>query len=290
MNSFFRLIRLPNILIIVFTQVLSGICLYPLGLALLQDLHFWIIILSTAFTAAAGYIINDYLDVNIDEINKPDKVVIGTSIKRKHAILIHISISVIAVLGMAIVSYKLAVLVLVIGLLLIKYSSTFKKQVLVGNIFVSLFCSMTIFILYLWNSNILLNHVIAYSVFAFITTLNREIIKDTEDIKGDRMQHCKTFPVVYGINKTKNLLYILNSVILTASIIYFYQLFERHDYYYNKMDYIAFVYALIFIIAPMFYMIFKLILARKVDEFGYLSKLNKLIMLSGILSLLFLIL
>ncbi len=290
MMSFIRLIRLPNIIIIVFTQVLAGICLHPMALGLLKDSHFWIIILSTVMTASAGYIINDYLDVNIDEINKPDKVIIGTSIKRKHAILIHITISVIAVLLMAIVSYKLAVLVLVIGLLLIKYSSTFKKQILIGNIFVSLFCSMTIFILYLWNSTIHFNHVVAYSVFAFITTLNREIIKDTEDIKGDRMQQCQTFPVVYGINKTKNLLYILNAVILTASIIYFYQLFERHDYYYKHMDYAAFAYALIFIIAPMFYMIFKLIVARKVTEFGYLSKLNKLIMLSGILSILFLIL
>lgn len=288
MISFIRLIRLPNILIIAFTQVLAGICLYPLGIEILKDLHFWIIILSTLLTAAAGYIINDYLDVNIDEINKPDKVIIGTSIKRKHAILIHIALSVIAVLSMAVVSYKLAILVLAIGLLLIKYSSTFKKQVLIGNIFVSLFCSMTIFILYIWNSNIHFNHVIAYSVFAFITTLNREIIKDTEDIKGDRMQQCKTFPVVYGINKTKNLLYILNAVILTASIIYFYQLFEMHHYQNNHMNYFAFIYALVFIIAPMFYMIFKLIVARKLDEFGYLSKLNKLIMLSGILSLIFL--
>jgi 4-hydroxybenzoate polyprenyltransferase len=151
--AFFRLIRWPNLVFIALTQYLFYTCIVnpvtwkdTVNWPAISTKYFWLLSFSSVLVAAGGYIINDYFDLNIDRINKPDKLVIGKIISRRWAMLWHVVISLAGILiglyvGIKIFHSKkwligLADLVCVI--LLIFYSTTFKKKLLIGNIIISL--------------------------------------------------------------------------------------------------------------------------------------------------------
>ena len=102
-TAFFRLIRWPNLVFIAITQLLFMYCVLQPLLALagkkpsLNPLHFSLLVISSVLIAAAGYIINDYFDLNIDRINKPDKLIVQKIIKRRSAIAWHLVLSFIGV-------------------------------------------------------------------------------------------------------------------------------------------------------------------------------------------------
>ena len=114
--AFFRLIRWPNLLFIVLTQTLFRYFILPFvylnensGLAgiRLSEKLFYLLVLSSVCIAAAGYIINDYFDENIDQVNKSSKVIVGKFIKRRSAILLHAILSVIGLSLSIYIGYKL---------------------------------------------------------------------------------------------------------------------------------------------------------------------------------------
>ncbi|MDQ3681644.1 MAG: UbiA family prenyltransferase, partial [Bacteroidota bacterium] len=94
-TGFFQLIRWHNVVFIILTQLLFYFCIYQSIYFTNESLHqlIWVIIASV-FIASAGYIINDYFDLNIDQINKPDKNVINKVISRRWAIVLHLVFSV----------------------------------------------------------------------------------------------------------------------------------------------------------------------------------------------------
>ena len=149
MLAFSRLIRLPNLLIIVLTQYLVRYCvLLPfMEISGLKErfshLDFALLVLSTVLIAAAGYVINDYFDTRTDRINRPERVVIDKGIKRRVAMALHILFNFIGIglgfyLGYKAGVYKLGLIHAFSAGLLWFYSTDFKKQFLIGNIIVSL--------------------------------------------------------------------------------------------------------------------------------------------------------
>ena len=86
MLAFLKLIRLPNLLIIAFTQYMIRLCLIEPSLGIYSmylqtsDLEFFLLVLATVLVAAGGYVINDYFDVKIDHINKPEQLVIDNGV------------------------------------------------------------------------------------------------------------------------------------------------------------------------------------------------------------------
>lgn len=103
--NWLRLIRWNNLFIILLTQALVWFCvLLPLRRwtnerLLLDTTYFSLLCLSTILIAAAGYIINDYFDIKIDAINRPEKVILENKIHRRAAIIYH---SVLNIIGSAI--------------------------------------------------------------------------------------------------------------------------------------------------------------------------------------------
>lgn len=276
MSGFLRLIRVQNLLIVVLTQLLARLFLVgprEESLHLITDTGFWLLSFSTVCIAAAGYIINDYFDVKIDLINKPQRVIIGRYLKRRVAIGIHQGLNVIGCLiGLYLSKWVFLIDVVAVSLLWF-YSANFKRQPLIGNVVISLLSSLSLLVLaiyYRQNANM----VLMYALFSFGISLIREIIKDMQDIRGDARFGCRTIPIIWGLRRTKYLLYVLVSVFVVT-------LFLIAGSLHNSRLILIFLLLLI----PIAWLVYRLALADTRREFGYLSSLCKLIMLVGILSM-----
>ncbi len=273
--ALFRLTRFWNLAIIAFAQYFTAYFLFQQRLLVFTDFWLFLIVAATVMIAAAGYIINDYYDIKIDLINKPDRVVIGKTITRRYAIFFHTVISVTGVGMGLLINWKVGAVNFVSVFLLWLYSNNLKRQPLIGNLVVSLLTGLSIFLLsFLYEQYLPL--VMTYSFFAFFMTLIREIVKDMEDMKGDTTFGCRTLPIVWGIRKTKSFLY--------GTILVFSFLVLWLDYQQLKISWIYFI-PLLFV--PMSLLFYRLLKADTKKEFYQLSQLCKIIMLLGICSMIF---
>jgi 4-hydroxybenzoate polyprenyltransferase len=272
-ESLLKLTRFGNLIIIALAQYFTAGFL--IGMHTLNDVHLFLLSLSTILIAAGGYIINDYYDVKIDYINKPDRVVIGKSITRRYAILFHIALSVSGIVLGFYLSWKIAGVNLLSVFLLWLYSNSLKRLPFVGNLTVAFLTGLAVFIVDLFygkDSSL----VVIYALFAFFMTLVREVIKDMEDLKGDHSFGCKTLPIVWGIRKTKILIYII-LIVFGGVVIVLNQLYQA----------LPFKYHLIFLFVPLLWLFLRLIRADMKKDFTRLSMYCKVIMMLGILSMAF---
>ena len=275
--GFLRLIRVQNLLIVVLTQFMARLFLVRPDEGgrwqLLTDPTIWLLSLSTVCIAAAGYIINDYFDVKIDLINKPERVVIGRYLRRRVAMGVHQVFNVAGCLiGLYLSKWVFLVDVLSVSLLWF-YSAQFKRQPLIGNVIVSLLTALSLIVLavyYHQNTDMLL----IYALFSFGITLIREIIKDMQDIRGDARFGCRTLPIVWGLRRTKYLLYGLIGAFIMALFLIT-----------NSLHTIRLTVIFLLLLIPIAWLIYRLVLADTRRDFGYLSNLCKLIMLLGIISM-----
>jgi len=270
-ESFLRLTRAWNLMIIVFAQYFTA---YFLAQAdILHDIRLFLLSLSTVLIAAGGYVINDYYDVKIDYVNNPDRVVVGKTIHRRFAILLHVALSAMGIFVGLFVSWKLAVVNVFSVSVLWFYSNLLKRLPFIGNFTVASLTGASIAIIFfLYDTNTVM--ILIYALFSFFMTLVREIIKDMEDLKGDNTYGCKTLPIVWGIRKTKITLYLLILVfIITVATI---------NYLYVNLEVIYFV-MLLFV--PLALLAARLFRADTKKDYGWLSSFCKVIMLLGILSM-----
>jgi len=301
-KAFLKLIRLPNLLFIALTQVLFQFCIYyPLYREVipLNDLsRFTFLVLASQFIAAAGYIINDYFDINIDEINKPDKMVVDKVIHRRWAIAWHFILSftglLFTVLALPVLQkwYLILANIACVALLWF-YSTNFKKSLLIGNIVISLLTSWTILVVFFskvspGNAFELGNHAqpkffrlaFLYAGFAFICSLIREAIKDIEDIQGDERFGSHSMPIAWGVNASK--VYIAVWMIVLIIILLTLQIYILQFRWWELV-----AYGVLTIILPLVLIFRKLFKASTAADYHNLSSLIKLVMLAGILSMIF---
>ncbi|MFA9221751.1 MAG: UbiA family prenyltransferase, partial [Sediminibacterium sp.] len=171
----------------------------------LEWMQFLGMILTIVLITAGGNFINDYFDVRVDRINKPDAVYVETKVKRRVVILAHIVATTLGVLisffvGKSMHSYLPFIAAIGISIALGLYTPFFKKRVLSGNLLVSL-CIGVIPIWSVWPqlSNLHIAFWTAvFAGFAFTLNFSREIVKDIEDAEGDAAENYKTLPVVMG--------------------------------------------------------------------------------------------
>ncbi|QCR23686.1 geranylgeranylglycerol-phosphate geranylgeranyltransferase [Pontibacter sp. SGAir0037] len=278
MKEFLNLIRFPNLILIVLSQALAQACLLVPGIEFGKVLEpgFLGLTLSTVLVAAAGYIINDYYDIKIDAINKPERVVVGKTIRRRPAMFAHVILSFVGVAIGVLLYIPIGLINMGAALLLWGYSARFKKMLLIGNVVIALLSSSMLLVVAVY-AHVLNNITIGYAIFAGIISLIREIIKDTEDIKGDASFDCRTLPIVVGLHKTKLFLY---------PIIAIFQLFVFIVVFHERTNLLFDIYMLIAVLGPSIWMVVKLARADRKRDFTYLSNLGKVIMLTGILSML----
>jgi 4-hydroxybenzoate polyprenyltransferase len=311
LKYFLQIIRWPNLVFIVITQiafyylVMLPVYQYEYQYLRLTPFLLSLLIAASVCIAAAGNIINDYFDVNIDLINKPDKVIVGKVFSRRTAIVWHLSLSFIGVALSFYISYHmkqrlwwLGFTNLMVVLVLVLYSTSLKKKLLIGNIVISLLTAWVIVtILFsqfqlnyqvLWYDGKVMTEKysklfrigILYAGFAFLITLMREIVKDMEDFIGDQRNQCKTVPIVWGFTTGKIIVAITTVFLIVLLLI-------LQLYVLQFQWYLAIVYALVLIIGPL---VFSMkVLQASVGSLHYhtLSNLYKAIMFTGILSMIF---
>jgi 4-hydroxybenzoate polyprenyltransferase len=232
--DFIRLLRPINLVIIAATMyIMRWLVIYPLinNQAFSMDfqlshLDFFMSVMVMVCLAAAGNIINDYFDLKVDRINKPNRIIVGNTVKRRVAMASHHVINVLAVLLGICLAWRYDQLVLAVVPVFMAgslwyYSILFKKQLLIGNFVVALMVAIVplwagVFDLIALNEtygefmvngpqffSILWQWLLGFSLFAFLITLIREAQKDLEDIKGDSAGKFRTLPIEYGISMAR---------------------------------------------------------------------------------------
>lgn len=300
-----NLVRYKNLIIIVLMQ-----CLLRYGLLLpvlhhygvspeLSHVKFGLLVLATVLLAASGYVINNYFDVSIDRINRPDNVVVGRQIPRRTALLLHVILTITGVfigLFLAYITRKenYALMFIVIPGLLWYYSTTLKKQVLVGNLTIALLTALVPFVVvslefatlarvhgeailhseacstaWFWTTG--------FAFFAFISTITRELIKDMEDIEGDKETGCHTLPVEMGIDYSRTVVIILAIASVAALWIILLMVPRLYE------SYLTWGYFFFFLTVPYLLLAHKILKAQTRKQFHQASNLSKIIMLMGIL-------
>ena len=302
LSAFFTLIRWQNLVFIAVTQALFAYCIvmpvyHAVGQTpIVKGVTLASLIFASLLIAAAGYIINDYFDLNIDLINKPDKVIVGKIISRRRAIVFHLVLSATGVLIGFYLDLSTRILLLSVAnficvLLLFAYSISLKKKLLLGNILISLLTAWTVMVITWCETRNLLSplgasrikitrYTFLYAGFAFIISMIREVIKDIEDMEGDRRYGCTTMPVVWGVNASKIFISVW-LVVLIALLI------SLQFYVLQFKWWLSAAYSILFIIAPLINVFRSLLVAQTSADYHKLSSRTKWVMLTGILSMLF---
>ena len=221
LGAFFKLVRWPNLIITALMMCL----VYHNLVGMDSTIGFTLLVISMVLIQAGGYVINDIFDKDIDEINKPDKLIVGKIFTEKQCNFFYWALTIIG-LACALAATLMmngAKFITVFGCMILlacilySYSKTYKKSLVIGNLIVSLSVAFAVFVpwffvmMYLAKENLLIDNynvmmrislhlVMAYTVFAFLMTLIREIVKDMQDVKGDGYQHCRTIPIIWGMN------------------------------------------------------------------------------------------
>jgi 4-hydroxybenzoate polyprenyltransferase len=313
MKTFLKLIRWPNLLIVALTMILMRYAVIepviskisivlnggtggevPLALKF-PWYDFLILVIATLFITAGGYVINDYFDIKTDLINRGE-VIVGTKIPRRQAMKWHNILNIAGVAAGFYISWKagyfwMGILFLIVSGLLYFYSASYKRQFLIGNIVVAFLTAMVpmLVVFYEWpalyryytvNSvtppqlGLVFYWVGGFALFAFLTTLTREIIKDIEDFEGDIAYGRNTIPVVTGILTSKIISIIL--VLITIALLYI-------VWYFFLNDKITLIYISCTVVLPMLYVIYQLIISSDKRQLHSASRLMKIIQIAGVL-------
>lgn len=251
-----------------------------------EDLNYWLkmiyLIAPAVITAAAGYIINDIYDVNTDLINAPERVIIGTTVTKKQGFIAYFVLNAISLL----ISYQLNESYLIVNLCIITmlflYAQQLKGMPLIGNLIVAL-CSAAVvascILLISFNTQIGLLNYTGYIIFAFLISLIREIVKDIEDVEGDKTVGYKTYPVIFGNKGAKIICYIFAGIEILFCGIY-------SVLAWGVQMYIPAIIMGIITIA-LLYFIHLLSKAQVKNEFHFLSQYLKIMMFIAVLNLIF---
>lgn len=176
------------------------------------NFDFFIFLLIVGLISAAGYLINDIVDVEVDKVNRPNKVLVYS---RKASWGIYITMNVVAICLSILVAESVLTFVFFMAsiVFLYWYSILFQKLPIIGNIVVASLTAIIPFLylefdVIIYKPNYFIKVPYYFSIIGFFVTLFREIVKDVEDINGDEQCGYKTLPVLIGTNLTRNLLLV----------------------------------------------------------------------------------
>jgi len=284
-----RLVRWENLSVVFFAHLLLRYALFPfLNLtSKLSDFEFLIFSLSILGVTASGNIINDIFDVESDAINNRKRPIALKEISIKSANRLYVVLLLISIVFVCYVSYRagswwLLFVEIASVYVLYLYAKYLKGIAILGNVLVSLLVSLSFMLMVFVElpfqlDRLALNWFLFYAVFAFWTNLNREIIKDVLDIKGDFFKNHHTLPIVMGRSRTNSVLFFSTAVLAIAVVIAVKNYLLAPS---NTLIYFIFV-----VCIPLIFAAYQLFKFQEKVNYKRLSAVYKLVMISGLLSM-----
>ena len=265
----------------------------------LSVFEFVLLVVATVFLSVGGYLINDFFDMDVDEVNKPGKNQVGRYFTVFTVQIMYWSFTILGVMAGAVLSWKVnqpnygLLFVFVAGLLWF-YSERYQCMPVIGNLVIALLSALSFGLVWLFQffalatqpqlfvsvqaSFSLVNRlVLIYMAFAFLTSFLREIIKDIEDLKGDERFGCKNLAVTYGVKKSK-ILALFIAVAGLVGTVWIQFIFYKIEFW------ILFGYFFLLDISFLA-IIFWILKAREATNYGKLSNFIKILMLLGVISI-----
>ena len=259
------------------------------------------IVLGTVLIAAGGNLINDYYDTKIDAVNRPGKAASLELIMPGTIRTAYITITLAGLISIAWACYISGIFVLwfvylIAAIILFWYSYRLKKVLFLGNLAIAIASAFTMPAAWLYDLLSLSGHssigfseanvyfaiskrVIIYSLFAFLISFAREIIKDIEDMEGDSHYGCRSVPIFYGIPVAKRI------VILNFGLIFILLCSWQINLFGSGHPHIA-IYLTIAVELPLVWLSVYVLRMRTKAQSHLAGLMAKIIMVTGILSML----
>lgn len=304
--AYLRLVRWVNLLIITlavywfYAYMIRPVNIAAVYTSLFSFTELIMFILSVVCVAAAGNVINDYFDIEIDRVQRPERPLPSGTVSLDAAYTLYFLLNLVGVgLGFYLSwqnnNYRLGYIYIIAALLLYLYSASLKKIAVVGNIVVASLIAVIFLLLFVFEANfisiipldeldkekalrVIYYQVIGYALFAFFTNFTREVVKGIEDMNGDAQHKVKSLPVVGGINVAKIVAAV--AILLIISGLVFVQYIMWHGQGIKQFVYIAVLLQL-----PLLAALFFIIKGKQPEDFRKVSLLLKVIMFLGIATL-----
>ena len=246
----FSLVRGYNIVVLILAQYLtSRYILAPSSTfyEILFNLKLFYLVLATAFSTAAGYIINNFYDAEKDKINRPKKFLLEHLLSQQSQLVLYFLLNGATLITAGAASFKaiLFFTVYIFGIWI--YSSSLKRLFWISNLFATLLAIIPFFAVTIYFKNFEAV-VIYHASFLFLLILIRDIVKDLQNYKGDWVRSYQTLPIVFGNLKTK----IIVSALIFLNSVPIFLLIQSHlglmtYYFYFSIPYLLFVLVLLWI-------------------------------------------
>jgi len=265
--------RIPNLLIIAYTQFATAKFLMGMDVQGILDINFLLMLLSTGMIGAGGYIINDYFDQKIDMINRPHQVVVGPDLRRRLALFAHVSLS----LGGIIIGFFVDPMIGAIHIFsagaLFTYSGGIKRVLLLSTLTISFLTILTILLVMVFyrELNIL---ALIYSLFGCAVVFIRETLKDIISSKGEQAFGVQSVPIVWGLRGAKLIIYLVCLAGISLLTIYLLSV----PNWTVRMFFGA-------LLPLMLWFIYKLVQADRLQDFRKLKMFIDVIIIGGLVSM-----
>ncbi|MBE6489557.1 MAG: geranylgeranylglycerol-phosphate geranylgeranyltransferase [Methanobrevibacter sp.] len=277
MNPYVEILRPGNAMMGAIAIILIAIIDRSLNLPIILAM------LAVFFETAAGNVINDYFDYQIDLINKPERPIPSGRISLKNGRNYGYLLFLLGTICGFLISYLTNnwipfIIVLIADVILYLYAYTLKATPLIGNLAVGFMTGFGfVFGGYTLNNPTIISTSIFLGFFAFVMTTARELVKDIEDIEGDKSEGAKTLPILYGEKITSVLAFIL--IVIDCALC-------PLLYYYNVF---GFYYLIVIAIAVILFLYSAILIIRNQDRAtaGKVSKYLKIGMLIAFVSFIF---
>lgn len=310
MKNFLRLIRWKNILVIALTMMaMRLLIIYPVfkvyGIDIMfPNWGFYMLMLATMLIAAGGYVINDYFDVRIDSVNRSKKMIVGVSISRRKAIAMHLWLSIFGLgcgIAATIAAHKFWYIFIFIGafVMLWVYSRDLKKSTFWGNLLIAMLSGLVPLLVGIteyfaiadsisyWDIchiravKMAMQVIIFFSVFAFLFTLMREIVKDCEDIEGDKLNSVRSIPIKIGLKKTNVIVSVLATISAATILFFWYEYLSQTRFFmYESLPYTYL--GLLVVLPTMIVVGIPVLFGTSKRKYSFMSAALKIIMVIGI--------